>query len=80
MKYYMIYGITDCPSCLYAQALLMKKDKEYVGVVADFSKTYRNSIRDELNWPTFPIIVLAEGQKNMVIGGFNELEKHLERL
>ena len=25
---YMIYGITDCPSCLYAQATLMDKGKE----------------------------------------------------
>tara|TARA_R110002096_G_scaffold87608_5_gene200965 strand:- start:406 stop:582 length:177 start_codon:yes stop_codon:yes gene_type:complete len=58
----------------------MKEDKEYAVVVADFSKAYRNRIRNELNWPTFPIIVLVEGPKNTIIGGFNELEKHLARL
>ena len=77
MKYYMVYGITDCPSCLRAAALLMEKDEEYVTVEADFSKTYRRQIRDELNWATFPIVVLMGGPKNIVIGGFDELEKHI---
>jgi len=77
MKYYMVYGITDCPSCLRAAALLMERDEEYVVIEADFSKTYRQHIRHQLNWPTFPIVVLVEGQKNIVIGGYAEIEKHL---
>ena len=66
---YIVYGITDCPSCLRAEALLMEQDKEYVVVTADFSKTYRQQIREELKWPTFPIIVLKEDHNNTLIGG-----------
>ena len=75
--YYIVYGITDCPSCLIAQAKLMERDKEYVFVNTDFSKTYRNDIREKLNWPTFPIIVMIQDQNNTLIGGADELSVHL---
>ena len=80
MQYYMIYGISDCPSCLRAQALLMEQDREYVVIEGDFSKTYRRDIRAQLNWTTFPIVVLVEQQKNTVIGGYEELVAHLSML
>ena len=75
---YTIHGISDCPSCLRAEALLMERGHEYVVVVADFSKTYRTLSRAQLKWPTFPIVVLTEGTKNTVIGGLEELEAHTE--
>jgi|TARA_R110001583_G_scaffold96407_8_gene240642 glutaredoxin len=74
---YTIHGISDCPACLRAAALLMERDLEYVVVVADFSKRYRTLIRNQLKWPTFPIIVLTEGAKSTVIGGFDELQASL---
>ena len=76
---YIVYGITDCPSCLRAEALLMELGKEYVVVTADFSKSYREQIRQELKWPTFPIIVAKEQQNNTLIGGLEALEKHLAK-
>jgi len=76
---YLIHGISDCPSCLRAEADLMDADKEYVVIVADFSKSYRELIRRELNWPTFPIIVLREDNNNTVIGGLEALREHLVR-
>lgn len=77
--YYEIHGITDCPACLRAQALLMENDLEYVFVSADFSKTYRKTIREELFWTTFPIIVSVKDQKREVIGGYDELDSLLKR-
>lgn len=75
---YIVHGISDCPACLRAAALLMEQDLEYVVVVADFSKTYRTLIRTQFKWPTFPIIVLTEGPKSTVIGGFEELQASLQ--
>lgn len=77
---YMIYGITDCPSCLYAQALLMDKDKEYTFVSMDFSPSYRKKVKRNFGWETFPIIVLHnlnDFTDSHVIGGFYELNKSL---
>ena len=48
MEIFMVYGVTDCPHCLRACALLMEKDIEHVFINMDFSKTYRDSIRADL--------------------------------
>ena len=78
MKYYVVHGIRDCPSCLRAQALLMEKDLEYTVMISDFSPAYRNQIRRQLNWTTFPIIVEVDEHNNSVIGGYEQLEEHLK--
>ncbi len=75
--YYEIHGISDCPACLRAQALLMQRDKEYIFINSDFSKEYRNFIRKELFWATFPIIVIVREQKREVIGGYDQLLAHM---
>ena len=74
MNVYLIYGVTDCPSCLRAQAILMDLDIEYVFIDMSFSKTYMKSIKKQFDWPTFPVIVEVsseDGEK--LIGGFDQL-------
>ena len=44
---YMIYGVTDCPHCLRAQALCMEKDVDYAWVMMDWSKEYRECIKND---------------------------------
>ena len=77
---YVVYGISDCPACLRACADLMDGDYEYVFVNCDFSKSYRTSIRDELNWPTFPIIIVKKDKETQVIGGSDQLKQYLQSL
>jgi len=72
-KVYLIYGITDCPSCLYAQATLMERDEEFVFIQADFSKSYMSAIKHDFGWDTFPIIISVDGVSETLIGGFDEL-------
>tara|TARA_Y100000004_G_C8616919_1_gene287174 strand:- start:30 stop:206 length:177 start_codon:yes stop_codon:yes gene_type:complete len=56
----------------------MEADKEYVVISADFSKSYRKLIREQLKWPTFPIVVLQEDNNNTIIGGLEQLRVHLD--
>ena len=77
---YLVYGITDCPSCLRVCADLMDDDREYVFINCDFSKSYRDSIRDELNWPTFPIVILKKDEETTFIGGSEQLKEHMQSL
>ena len=70
----MVYGITDCPACMHAQAELMSRDEQYVFVNADFSAKYRSDIREDLGWPTFPIITnITEEHEERLIGGYDEM-------
>jgi glutaredoxin len=78
-KIYLIYGISDCPACLRAQAVLMELDLEYVFIEMDFSRSYRESIKKELEWSTFPIIMIASQDGEELLGGYEDLIYTLER-
>ena len=78
---YMIYGVTDCPHCLRAQALCMEKDVDYAWVMMDWSKEYREHIKNDWNWKTYPVITKMSFGDNTsseeLIGGFDELSEVL---
>jgi glutaredoxin-related protein len=58
----------------------MEADLEYVFVNCDFSKKFRSLIRDELSWPTFPIIIVTDGDETKIIGGSEQLKGHLKEI
>lgn len=72
---YKVYGISDCPACLRVCADLMEEypKAQYVFINCDFSKEYQAAIKRELKWPTFPIVVLTEDNKEALIGGSEAL-------
>tara|TARA_R110002074_G_scaffold14944_2_gene51844 strand:- start:1 stop:234 length:234 start_codon:yes stop_codon:yes gene_type:complete len=73
VEIYLVYGITDCPACLRACADLMERDKEYVFIETDFSKTYRDSLKEEFDWDTFPMIVKVTDTGENFVGGYDQL-------
>ena len=79
MEFYMIYGITDCPACLRACALLMERGKEYVFVETDFSSTYRQHLKKQFKWKTFPIVVAITDDGEEVVGGYQDLEYIMQK-
>jgi glutaredoxin-related protein len=57
----------------------MDRDKEYVFVEADFSTSYRDALKEEFEWSTFPIIVKATATAEEFIGGYDDLRYILEK-
>jgi|TARA_R110000737_G_scaffold11238_2_gene27183 glutaredoxin len=78
---YMIYGVSDCPWCLRAQALCMDKGVDYAWVMTDWSKQYREYIKNSWEWKTYPIITEMyfdkDGPEEFLVGGFDELKAKL---
>jgi glutaredoxin len=76
---FMIYGVTDCPHCLRAQALCMEKDVDYAWIMMDWSKDYRERVKKTFNWSTYPIITKLDYQSGAehLVGGFDELQVEL---
>jgi glutaredoxin len=78
---FMIYGVSDCPHCLRAQALCMEKDIDYAWVMMDWSKQYREYIKSSWKWKTYPIITKMnfdeDGPEEFLVGGFDELKIEL---
>ena len=74
---YFVYGITDCPACLRACADLMEADLEYVFVETDFAPAYRTQLKKQYRRSTFPIIIKRSEIETLIIGGHDELTRHL---
>jgi glutaredoxin len=72
-RIYLIYGITDCPSCLMAQAVLMQAEIEYVFIEMDFSKSYRETVKQEFDQSTFPIVVAVTPDGEELVGAYDDL-------
>tara|TARA_R100001377_G_C3190815_1_gene110515 strand:- start:1004 stop:1279 length:276 start_codon:yes stop_codon:yes gene_type:complete len=82
---YMIYGVSDCPWCLRAQALCMDKGVDYTWVMMDWSKDYREWTKGTFKWSTYPIITKLDFESGegmslttwvdeKLVGGFDELK------
>ena len=78
---YMIYGVSDCPHCLRAQALCMENDVDYAWVMMDWSKEYREYIKGSWKWKTYPVITKMSFDERtsseVLVGGFDELQLEL---
>ncbi len=72
---FVIYGVSDCPSCLMACAAAMDHYPkcEYVFVNMDFSAVYREQIKEKYSHHTYPIIILRENGCEKLVGGYDEL-------
>ena len=75
---YFIYGITDCPACLHARAVLMDAGLEFVFIETDFAPAHRTQLKKEHNRFTFPIIIRKSEVDTMMIGGYDDLCHHLD--
>jgi len=76
---YLVYGISDCPACLRACALLMDNDKEYTFINTDFSPVYRRHVKETFNWKTMPVIVEWNNTDQQLIGGYDDLLRILQK-
>lgn len=52
---YTIYGVTDCPWCLRAQAWCMENEVEYAWVNMDWSPAYREYIKNSWGGKLTPL-------------------------
>jgi len=80
MKIFVVYGIRDCPACLRACAELMDQEVEYIFIETDFSRSYRQQIKERYLQTTLPIITVQTAvhpQTEWVIGGYDSLIEYL---
>ena len=76
---YEIYGVSDCPWCLRAQAWCMEREVDYTWVMMDWSKDYRERVKKLFDWHTYPIVVKLDldSLEETLVGGFEELRQEL---
>ena len=81
MEVIKIYGVSDCPACLLAQAYAMDAypKYEYVFINMDFATAYRNGIKKKFNHQTYPIITIQDQYEEVLIGDSDNLKTFLSK-
>ena len=75
---FMIYGVSDCPHCLWACGNLMEANLSYVFVNLDFAQGYHESFKHKFNWATFPVVTKIVDGKEILIGGYEQLKESMK--
>jgi len=76
---YIIFCKPTCPFCTEAVKLLEEKEKNFK--IVNFQEDQQQileEVKDAMEYPTVPMIFLRSGQAIEFVGGFTDLEKHLE--
>ena len=77
MGYYNVIVRGGCDYCDMATSLLKEKCIDYV--VTDISNCAEahQAYKEEYTWETVPIVIKHNDDKEILIGGFDDLEKHI---
>ena len=75
---FLVYGVSDCPHCLWACGDLMEAGISYAFVNLDFAQDYHEIIKHKFNWPTFPLVVKITDEKEILIGGYEQLKEYMK--
>ena len=80
MKYFIIYGWSDCPFCVSAAELLQESGEKHMVVHLDHDDQLLAYFKKYYEWPTVPIIVEQHMYKtdSTLIGGYTDLCTYLE--
>jgi len=79
MRYFEVYAWTECPFCVHAKDLLIKKEEQFMFCCLDSSDALLSYFKNKYNWNTVPMIIEKHTEKNheKFIGGFTDLAKYL---
>lgn len=79
--FYTVYSLTDCNYCKKAINLLSDKNIPFLVVVMDKNPKFIDKIKQDMRMTTVPIVIqqVDIGTIN-IIGGSDDLEKHLSEL
>tara|TARA_Y100000004_G_C8854912_1_gene386412 strand:- start:594 stop:836 length:243 start_codon:yes stop_codon:yes gene_type:complete len=71
-----IYGVSDCPACFKAQAIVMGAypKYEYVYINMDFAESFRDELKNKFKYKSYPIITVVDKDDEKLIGGTEHLQ------
>ena len=80
-RYYFLWVKHDCEWCAKAMSALNQKAISHTVFTMDEQPELLGEAKNNFNWQTVPIVfeVRSDGTTKL-IGGFTELEKHLEEI
>ena len=76
---YVVFCKPSCPFCIKAVDLLNEKQKTFNVVnFKDEHAAVLDELKEAMDWRTVPMVFLRSDNNFEFIGGFTDLEKHLQ--
>ena len=75
--YFHIFGKKRCKYCTKAVKLLNSKKIDYVISYLEKAPKALDELKSTVKWETVPIVMEVVDNKSLFIGGYTELEAHL---
>ncbi len=74
-----IHGVSDCPACFKAQAMVMSAypKYEYVYINMDFAESFRDELKNKFSYKSYPIITVVDKDSEKLIGGTEHLKSFM---
>ena len=79
MRYFQILAWEECPYCIQAKELLIKKEEQHMFCTFERSDKLLSFYKQKYKHNTVPLILLKDTSVNFVkfIGGFTDLENYI---
>lgn len=78
-KHYTLYIKTNCPFCVQAKDFLFEKKLSHTVHIMDDNPNGLQRLKEFYEHPTVPIIFMDKGGMEKLIGGYTDLQSHLEQ-
>lgn len=75
---FYLYATAKCPYCFKAKALLTKKKHKFITMELDWEHETLRRLKEEMDWPTVPMIFEIEGRDHKFVGGYDDLVTYLK--
>ena len=76
-KHFTIYIKSKCPFCVDAREILWENRVSHTIHIMDEDLEALDILKESYAHPTVPIVLLGEGEKQELIGGYTDLENYL---
>ncbi len=76
--HYEVWIKTSCSYCLSAQRLLLENAKSHSLYVMDDKLDELEEVKKLWNHRTVPLVLLRNGDEEKFIGGYTDLQEHLD--
>ena len=81
MRYFIVYGWSDCCFCISSQELLEEKGEHYMMIWLGHDDGLLEHFKNVYEWETVPLVLVADTNKlsdTTLVGGYTDLIQYLE--
>ena len=77
-RVFFLYTSPQCSFCDKAKSLLEQRGHKFVTMELSWDHPTLARLKEEMDWPTVPMVFELGGRDHKFVGGFTDLQLYLE--